>query len=90
MPDANAWKVFYERNKQAAYLTDSTKGTTPIYQKIDNLSAAKSAYGNIILRKAFVSTPSRVLSWSGLLSDGCEGLLKEIRISQCRMDGFDK
>ncbi len=52
MPDAGAWKVFYERNKQAAYLTDSTKGTTPIYQKIDNLSAAKSAYGNIVYRKA--------------------------------------
>ncbi len=52
MPDANAWKVFYERNKQAAYATDSTKGTTPIYQTIDNLSAAKSAYGNIVYRKA--------------------------------------
>ncbi len=52
MPEANAWKVFYERNKQAAYLTDSTRGTTPIYQKIDNLSSAKSAYGNIVYRKA--------------------------------------
>ncbi|MGI8813649.1 MAG: M1 family metallopeptidase, partial [Pyrinomonadaceae bacterium] len=52
MPQYNAWKVFYERNKQTAYLTDSTKGTTPIYQKIDNLSAAKSAYGNIVYRKA--------------------------------------
>src|SRR5580765_3502967 len=52
MPDANAWKVFYERNKQAAYLTDSTRGTTPIYQEIKNLSAAKSAYGNIVYRKA--------------------------------------
>jgi len=52
MPDANAWKVFYERNKQAAYLTDSTRGTTPIYQPIANLSAAKSAYGNIVYRKA--------------------------------------
>ena len=48
----NAWKVFYERNKQAAYATDSTRGTTPIYQKINNLSAAKSAYGNIVYRKA--------------------------------------
>jgi aminopeptidase N len=48
----NAWKAFYERNKQAAYLTDSTKGTTPIYQEINNLSAAKSAYGNIVYRKA--------------------------------------
>ncbi len=52
MPEANAWKVFYERNKQAAYLTDSSKGTTPIYQEIANLSAAKSAYGNIVYRKA--------------------------------------
>jgi aminopeptidase N len=52
MPEYNAWKVFYERNKQAAYLTDSTRGTTPIYQEIKNLSAAKSAYGNIVYRKA--------------------------------------
>jgi aminopeptidase N len=52
MPEYNAWKVFYERNKQAAYLTDSTKGTTPIYQEITNLNSAKSAYGNIVYRKA--------------------------------------
>lgn len=52
MPEYNAWKIFYERNKQGAYLTDSTKGTTPIYQEIKNLSAAKSAYGNIVYRKA--------------------------------------
>ena len=52
MPEYNAWKIFYERNKQAAYLTDITRGTTPIYQEIPNLSAAKSAYGNIVYRKA--------------------------------------
>ncbi|MDQ3042801.1 MAG: peptidase M1, partial [Acidobacteriota bacterium] len=52
MPEYNAWKIFYERNKQAAYLTDSTKGTTPIYQEIPNLASAKSAYGNIVYRKA--------------------------------------
>ncbi len=52
MPEYNAWKIFYERNKQAAYLTDATRGTTPIYQEISNLSAAKSAYGNIVYRKA--------------------------------------
>ena len=52
MPEYNARKVFYERNKQAAYLTDSTKGTTPIYQEIANLNSAKSAYGNIVYRKA--------------------------------------
>lgn len=52
LPQYNAWKAFYERNKPLAYLTDSTKGTTPIYQEIPNLSAAKSAYGNIVYRKA--------------------------------------
>ena len=52
MPEANAWKVFYERIKQPAYATDSTKGTTAIYQPIENLSAAKSAYGNIVYNKA--------------------------------------
>jgi len=52
MPEANAWKVFYERVKQAAYQTDSTRGTTAIYQPIANLSAAKSAYGNIVYNKA--------------------------------------
>lgn len=52
MPEFNAWKAFYERTKPAAYLTDATKGTTPIFQEIPNLSAAKSAYGNIVYRKA--------------------------------------
>jgi aminopeptidase N len=52
MPEMNAWKAFYERNKVAAYQTDSTKGTTPIYQEIPNLSAAKSAYGAIVYSKA--------------------------------------
>jgi aminopeptidase N len=52
MPEMNAWKVFYERIKQGAYQTDSTKGTTAIYQPIANLSAAKSAYGNIVYNKA--------------------------------------
>jgi len=52
VPEMLAWKVFYERVKQAAYQTDSTKGTTAIYQPIANLSAAKSAYGNIVYNKA--------------------------------------
>jgi aminopeptidase N len=52
MPQYNAWKAFYQRTKPAAYITDVTKGTTPIWQEITNLSAAKSAYGNIVYRKA--------------------------------------
>jgi aminopeptidase N len=52
MPQYNAWKFFYQRTKPLAYLTDATRGTTPIFQEIPNLSAAKSAYGNIVYRKA--------------------------------------
>jgi aminopeptidase N len=52
MPQYNAWKFFYQRTKPLAYQTDVTKGTTPIFQEIPNLSAAKSAYGNIVYRKA--------------------------------------
>ncbi|HEX3560744.1 MAG TPA: M1 family aminopeptidase [Pyrinomonadaceae bacterium] len=52
MPEYNAWKLFHLRTKPLAYLTDATKGTTPIFQEIPNLSAAKSAYGNIVYRKA--------------------------------------
>ncbi|MGB8507294.1 MAG: M1 family aminopeptidase, partial [Pyrinomonadaceae bacterium] len=52
LPQYDAWRVFHLRNKPLAYLTDATKGTTPIYQDIPNLSAAKSAYGNIVYRKA--------------------------------------
>jgi aminopeptidase N len=52
LPRLDAWKVFHLRTKPLAYLTDVTKGTTPIWQEIANLSAAKSAYGNIVYRKA--------------------------------------
>ncbi len=52
MPEYDAWKVFYQRVKPAAYSTDVTKGTVPIYQDIPNLSGAKSAYGNIVYQKA--------------------------------------
>lgn len=48
----NVWKNFYQSNKPRAYLTDSTKGTTPIFQEIPNLKDAKSAYGNIVYTKA--------------------------------------
>jgi aminopeptidase N len=52
LPQQSAWKVFYQRTKPGAYTTDVTKGTTPIFQEIPNLSAAKSAYGNIVYLKA--------------------------------------
>ena len=51
-PNENIWKRFYLSIKPAAYAIDSTKGTTPIYQIIENLKDAKSAYGAIVYSKA--------------------------------------
>ncbi|HKX30267.1 MAG TPA: M1 family aminopeptidase [Blastocatellia bacterium] len=47
-----SWKRFYHIHKPVAYNIDSTKGTTPIYQEVENLKDAKSAYGAIVYQKA--------------------------------------
>jgi aminopeptidase N len=51
LPEHNAWNAFHQL-KAAAYRTDATRGTTPIWQRLPNLSAAKSAYGSIVYSKA--------------------------------------
>jgi aminopeptidase N len=51
-PEEHAWQRFYLSIKPAAYAIDATLGTTPIYQSIDNLENAKSAYGAIVYSKA--------------------------------------
>jgi aminopeptidase N len=50
-PEYPAWNAFHQL-KVAAYRTDGTQGTTPIWQRLANLSSAKSAYGNIVYSKA--------------------------------------
>ena len=78
MPEYNAWKIFYERNKQAAYLTDVTRGTTPIYQEIPNLSSAKSAVWKYCLQKSpVVFETSRVLSGRRQISNRRPRILKK-------------
>ncbi len=51
-PELPVWQRFYQSIKPAAYAIDETQGTTPIYQDIPNLNAAKSAYGAIVYSKA--------------------------------------
>lgn len=51
-PSSDAWKTFYQSNKPAAYRVDQTTGTTPLWQELDNLDQAKSAYGAIVYNKA--------------------------------------
>jgi aminopeptidase N len=51
LPAHSVWNAFHSL-KTAAYRTDVTQGTTPIYRPLSNLSAAKSAYGNIVYAKA--------------------------------------
>jgi aminopeptidase N len=50
-PEHNAW-IAFRLLKASAYRTDATPGTTPIWQRLPNLSAAKSAYGSIVYSKA--------------------------------------
>jgi aminopeptidase N len=49
---SGAWKTFYLRNRPNAYAVDVTDGTTPVWQTLDNLDRAKSAYGPIVYNKA--------------------------------------
>src|SRR5437879_9770257 len=51
LPAHSVWNAFHAL-KTAAYRTDVTQGTTPIYRTLSNLSGAKSAYGNIVYGKA--------------------------------------
>lgn len=51
-PAKQAWKRFSQRVEPKAYLVESTRGTTPVYQELDNLADAKSTYGAIVYNKA--------------------------------------
>src|SRR5438477_366014 len=50
LPAHSVWNAFHAL-KTAAYRTDVTQGTTPIYRTLSNLSGAKSAYGNTVLEQ---------------------------------------
>jgi aminopeptidase N len=51
LSEHDAWNAF-RALKVSAYRTDVTRGTTPVWQALPNLSAAKSAYGSIVYSKA--------------------------------------
>lgn len=51
-PDKQAWLRFHQRVKPRALVVDATAGTTAIWQRLDNLADAKSAYGAIVYNKA--------------------------------------
>ncbi|MCC6474485.1 MAG: ERAP1-like C-terminal domain-containing protein, partial [Burkholderiales bacterium] len=51
VPEIHPW-VAFGALKLAAYRTDATPGTTPIWRELGNLADAKSAYGAIVYSKA--------------------------------------
>ncbi|MCK5945220.1 MAG: ERAP1-like C-terminal domain-containing protein [Planctomycetes bacterium] len=51
-PEQRAWLRFLQRVKPQAYAVDATPGTTPVFQELENLADAKSAYGAIVYNKA--------------------------------------
>ncbi|MBL8730398.1 MAG: ERAP1-like C-terminal domain-containing protein [Planctomycetes bacterium] len=51
-PERKSWLRFLQRVKPRAYEVDGTPGTTPVFQELQNLADAKSAYGAIVYNKA--------------------------------------
>ena len=51
-PESNAWTTFLLSTKTPAYRADATSGTQALWQRLDNLDAAKSNYGPIVYNKA--------------------------------------
>ncbi len=51
-PEQQPWLRFLQRVKPRAYEVDGTPGTTPVFQELQNLADAKSAYGAIVYNKA--------------------------------------
>lgn len=51
-PEQQPWLRFLQRVKPRAYEVDATPGTTPVFQELQNLADAKSAYGAIVYNKA--------------------------------------
>lgn len=51
-PKQRSWLRFLQRVKPRAYAVDATAGTTPVFQELENLADAKSAYGAIVYNKA--------------------------------------
>jgi len=51
-PGQRAWLRFLQGVKPRAYAVDATPGTTPVFQELQNLADAKSAYGAIVYNKA--------------------------------------
>ncbi len=51
-PAQRSWLRFLQRVKPRAYEVDATPGTTPVFQALQNLADAKSAYGAIVYNKA--------------------------------------
>lgn len=51
-PAQQPWLRFGQRVKPRAYEIDGTPGTVPVFQSLQNLADAKSAYGPIVYNKA--------------------------------------
>jgi aminopeptidase N len=51
-PEQQSWLRFQQRVKPRAYEVDGTPGTVPVFQQLQNLADAKSAYGPIVYNKA--------------------------------------
>lgn len=70
-PDSNAWTTFLLSIKTPAYRADATSGTTPLWQSLANLDAAKSNTGRSSTTKRPRSSNSSP-SWSARRASGAD------------------
>ena len=84
MPEANAWKVFYERNKQAAYLTDSTKGHhADLPGDRQPLRRKKRLRQHRLSQSPVVPAPGRVLPRRRQIPNRRPRVFEEARVCEC-------
>lgn len=70
-PDSNAWTTFLLSIKTPAYRADATSGTTPLWQSLANLDAAKSNTGrSSTTKRPRLSNSSP--SWSARRASGAD------------------
>ena len=65
---SGAWKSFYLRNKPLASAVAATRGTTPVWQTLENLDQATSNCGAIVYTSAVGAQATRLSRWSRCVS----------------------
>ena len=80
---SGAWKTFYLRNKPSAYSVDATRGTTPVWQSLDEPRPGQEQLRRDRLQQGAVDPEAARLSrWSGCVPAGSSALSEHARVRE--------